>query len=114
MSELPFHLFNNHLVDSVSMGANITSSAVNVQEAVSYSVHAIWSAGATPIGTLDLQASNDGVNYQSVLSAPAAVSGNSGQILINIEKHAYAYIQVVYTRTSGSATLNVYVNAKRG
>lgn len=113
MSE-PIHLFNEKLVDAVSMGATITSSPLNVQQAVSFCVQAIWSAGTTPIGTFDLQASNDGLTFTSVLSAPATVENNSDSLIINVEKHAYAQIRVVYTRTSGSGTLNVYVNGKRG
>lgn len=114
MSE-PIHLFNDKVIDSQSMGADITSSSKNVQEAISYSVHCIWSAGSTPVGTLDLQGSNDDVNFTSVLeSGPAPISGNSGSLLINVEKHSYGYMRVVYTRTSGSGTMTTLVNAKRG
>lgn len=113
MSE-PIHLFNEKIVDSESMGSSITSSIKNVQEAISFAVQVLWSGGGTPVGTLDLQASNDGTNFSSVISSPPAVSGNSGSLIINVEKHAYGYIRVVYTRTSGTATMNVQVNAKRG
>lgn len=111
---LPIHLFNEHLIDDEAMNSDITSSSLGVNEAISFSVQAIWSDGTSPVGSLDLQASNDGINFTSVLTSPSAVSGNSGQILINVEKHAYANIRIVYTRTSGDGTLNVYVNAKRG
>lgn len=113
MSE-PIHLFNIQLVDAQSMGSSITSSSLNIQEAISYAVQAVWSAGATPVGTFDLQGSNDDSNFTSLLDSPAAVSGNTGSIIINVEKHAYGFIRIVYTRTSGSGTLNVKVNAKRG
>jgi hypothetical protein len=109
---LPIHIFNNRLILDGDMAGNITSTTQNVQEAVSFSVHGIWT-GTSPVGTLDIQGSNDGVNFTSVLSSPAAISGNSGQIMVNVEKHAYAYIRLVYTETSGTGTLNVYVNGKR-
>lgn len=113
MSE-PIHLFNTQLVNAQSMGATITSSSISVQEAISYAVQAVWSAGSTPIGTFDLQASNDDINFTSLLDQGAEVTGNTGSIIINVEKPAYGFIRVVYTRTSGSGTLNVKVNAKRG
>lgn len=113
---LPIHLFNEYVIEDEAMDADITSSSKNVNEAVSYAVHAIWSDGSSPVGTLDLQASNDDddASFTSILSAPYAVSGNSGKLIINVEKHGYGYIRIVYTRTSGDGTLNVKVNAKRG
>lgn len=109
----PLHLFNNKLIDAQSMGTSITSSSQNMQRVISYAVQVYWT-GTTPIGTFDLQASNDDTNYTSLLSAPIAVTGNTGSIMIDVAKRGYGYIKVIYTRTSGTGTITVQVNATQG
>lgn len=109
----PLHEFNNRIIEDGDMSGNITSDSIGMNTVVNYSVQAIWS-GTAPVGTLDIQASNDGATFTSILDTPLAVSGNTGDLLVNVEKHAYSKIQIVYTASSGVGTLNVYVNAKRG
>jgi len=108
----PYHLFNDALIDAQSMSSDITSDPYNINEAISFSVQAIWSNGSSPVGDFVLQGSNDNSTFTDLTSG--SVSGNSGSILINVEKPAYAWIRLFYDRTSGSGTLTAIVNGKRG
>ena len=85
------------------------------------SFQATWS-GATPVGTLDVQVSNDhqengGVvvnagTWTSIYDSVPAVSGNTGSLFLNIAAIAAAFIRVVYTKTSGTGTLSCYFNGR--
>ncbi len=101
----------NTCISAQTMGADITSTAVDVKESRSYAVQAVWSAGTSPVGVLYLQGSLDNVTYTDITSS--AVSGNTGSILINVELPAYQYIKVFYDRTSGTATMTAKVNIKQ-
>ena len=113
------------VINAASMAASITSSVTILNSLSEFSYEAIWSAGATPVGTLSIEVSNDyqadpsgaalvagtwaplvgAIDFASV-SSSIPVSGNSGTVFANIKIRAYA-VRCVYTRASGSGTLNV-------
>lgn len=88
-----------------------------------------WS-GATPVGTVSVQVSNDyslkpdgtannagtwttiyfTLNGSTVVNS-APVSGNTGQGIIEWSTGAYA-IRTIYTKTSGTGTIQAVVNGK--
>lgn len=111
MSE-PVHLFNIQTVTNGSMATNITSDAVNIDEAVSYCLQATFTGA--PVGSLKLEVSNDPVllGYGDETSSISAVSG-PGTYVVNVEFPAYSYVRLVYTATSGAGVLNCKINAKR-
>jgi hypothetical protein len=88
---------------------------------VSYDIS--WT-GASPVGNLSIQVSNtyqqapDGTiinpgNWTTLtLSSPTAVSGNTGNGFIDIEQTGAYAICLVYTRVSGTGTLNAVVAGK--
>ncbi len=108
------HTVQTQLSSAVSMGATSTSGILNLKASEGYCIHAIVSAGASPVGTLKLQGS---VNYNSVTGvgdwfdlaspAPVAISAD-GDTVFNVSGVYYAWVRAVYTRTSGTATLNIY------
>ena len=103
--------------------ATITSSVTIIQNLsmVSYSVS--WS-GTSPVGTISVQVSNDySINMAGVVSNPGtwntlvlstapAVSGNTGNGLIDITQTAAFAIRLVYTKTSGVGSLQATVTGK--
>lgn len=88
---------------------------------ISYSIE--WS-GATPVGTMSVQVSNDytqnadgsvrdpGTWNTLPLSAPTGVVGNTGNGFIDIFANAGFATRLVYTRASGTGTMNAIVSAK--
>lgn len=108
--------------------ATITSTVTILDQCSRLSYQASWS-GSTPVGTLAVQFSNDysvfpdgTVNNSgswttatlSVAGSPAssvAVSGNTGTSFIDVwETSAYA-VRLVYTKGSGTGTLNASIKA---
>lgn len=106
----PLIHFNQRVIADGSMGGNLSTSSIEVSEVALGSVHAIWSAGSTPVGDLIVSGSNDNSTFTTI--STDAVSGNSGSLLKRLGSIDFAYLKVSYTRTSGSGTLNVYVCGK--
>ena len=86
-----------------------------------FSVQAVWS-GSSPVGTLDIQVSNDhqengGVvvnegTWTSIYASPQAVSGSPGNLFLNVAAISAAFVKFVYTKTSGTGTLRLYFNGR--
>lgn len=112
---------NVAIVTSGSMGASsVTSSAFDAKLCDNVSVAAVWGTGGSPVGTFKMQVSND-----SAVRAASAVStswidysGSSqaisadGNFGWSFPSFGYRLIRLVYTRTSGGATLNANVFCK--
>lgn len=87
----------------------------------SFSFQAVWT-GTSPVGTLDIQVSNDhqengGVvvnagTWTSIYDAPQDITGNTGNMFLNVAAISAAFVRAVYTKTSGTGTLNLYFNGR--
>lgn len=110
-------------ITNASMGANVTSSVSDIIYLDNIGVQVTWSAGSTPVGVLSIEVSADYAqdylgnvtnagNWVAIGSLTAAVSGNSGSVYFDINQISAPWIRVVYTRTSGSGTLNSKIVAK--
>lgn len=116
------------LVSAVSMGASVTSIGLDLNQQVLGSISAIFSG--SPVGTFKLQISNDivpvnpsatnpvgsdpagaVVNWTDYTGSSQAISA-SGDFTWNLLDIGYRWIRLVYTRSSGSGTLNVYSTTK--
>lgn len=112
------------------MSGNLTSSVSVIPQVTVGSYAYSWS-GSSPVGYITIEVSNDyapggidgkaanagtwtpiyfTVNGSSVTNQ-AAVSGNSGTGFIEWSTAAYA-VRTKYTFTSGTGTLQAYINAK--
>jgi hypothetical protein len=93
--------------------SSVTSSVTNVTYGDNIGIAVNWT-GTSPVGALDIQVSNDGSTWVSLdFGSSIAISGNSGNALININQLPYAQIRAVYTKTSGTGTLYASLTAKQ-
>lgn len=117
--------FNPHKVfTNASMATSLISDVTIVQKLSMISYDVSWSAGSTPVGVMSVQVSNtytqnadgtvrDAGNWTTLaLSAPTNVSGNTGNGFIDVDATGSYAIRLVYTRTSGSGTMNATISAK--
>lgn len=105
------------------MAGNITSAVTIIQKLSMISYDVSW-IGSTPIGVMSVQVSNsysqnaDGTvrnagNWTTLtLSTSAPVSGATGNGFIDIDATGAYAIRLVYTRTSGTGTMNAIIDAK--
>lgn len=90
------------MVNAQSMGASFNGTAKQLV-VTGFSIQSVYSG--TPSGTLKLQGSNDGTNYDDVPSASSALTGSAGSSLWNLSNIYFKYIRVVWTRTGGTGSV---------
>jgi hypothetical protein len=112
-NDLPIHLYYNDLAIDANMSGNIISSSQNLNGTISFAIQFIWT-GTTPVGVSSLWVSNDDVNYSEIPASVLAVTGNTGNHIINVEKPGYSYVRAQYESTSGTGTMDININGKRG
>jgi hypothetical protein len=107
------------LVNAQSMASTITSE---VFEAIAYFGLAVQykvSSGSSPTGSLAIQMSNDRANWVNVPTDtvkavnPVAITANVDGFWLYQDIIPMKWIRVVYTRTSGSGTLDVWASGVR-
>lgn len=111
------------VITNGSMAGNITSS-VTITQKLSLVSYAVSWTGTAPVGAMSVQVSNDYSLYPNglvnnagtwntlPLSASTAVSGGTGNGFIDIDANAGYALRLVYTRTSGTGTMNATVTGK--
>lgn len=100
-----------------SLGHDMTSASVISEQAYisefkNISIQASWS-GSTPTGTIVLQASNDGINFGTIVSSSQNVTGNSGTLIFKDSEVGYQYFRALYTKSGGTGTLNFILNGRQ-
>lgn len=101
------------LLDGVSLVADQTSAAENIDSVISFAVQFSWEGGTTINGTLMVEGSLDGSNFVPVEQL-ALVNEDDGNYLVNIERAGYSYMRASWDYTSGTGgTLTVLFNSKR-
>lgn len=111
------------ITDGNLANASITSEVTILQTISKLSYTFSW-VGSSPVGTIDVQVSNDyrqngqgavsnpGTWNSLTLSATPSISGNTGNGVIEIESLASYAIRVVYTRASGTGTVQCQIVGK--
>lgn len=106
-----------------SMASSIISEVTIVQNLSMLSYDVSWT-GTAPVGVMSVQVSNsysingDGSVRNAgswttlTLNSPTNVSGSTGNGFIDIDATGTYAIRLVYTRTSGTGTMNAILNAK--
>lgn len=91
-----------------SMAGNLTSAVTNTQQLDRIKYSTEWSG--SPVGTVTIQESSDGVNWYDLDIIPAiAVSGASGHDDIYLQNVSIKFTRLVYTRTSGTGTFQATI-----
>lgn len=111
------------VITNGDMSGNVISAVTVIQNLSMISYDISWT-GSTPVGAMTVQVSNsysqnaDGSvknagNWTTlVLSDTTDVSGNTGNGGIDIDASAFYAIRLVYTRASGTGTMNAIINGK--
>jgi hypothetical protein len=120
----PFQVITNG-----AMVGNLTSIVSVIQNLSMLSYAASWT-GATPVGTLSVQVSNDYSQYADgsvnnpgtwttmilnvggVPSPTVPVTGSPGTAFIDIDQTAAYAMRLIYTAGSGTGSLQAFLNGK--
>lgn len=112
-------------------GTTAVTSLVSLVPSMSCTSYALSWAGSTPVGTIIIQASNDYnqnfdgsvhnagtwttipfANSSGTLVTSIAITGNTGQGMINLSGVGFYAIRIVYTNTSGTGIIFATVTGK--
>lgn len=116
-------LIQAQTIEAASMAASYTGAATNIAYLDNVMIQLNWSGA--PVGTFAVEISND---YQqdaqgnvvnagnwhvlTVSPALAAPAGSASSTYTLISNLGAPWIRVVYTRTSGTGALDMYITAK--
>lgn len=103
-------------------GASCISSGIDLQQIGTLSLQAVYTGA--PVGTLKVQVSADNVqpsqtanptanvvNWTDYTGSSVAISA-AGNTLYNMTFAGYRWARLVYTKTSGTGTINATANGK--
>lgn len=102
--------YESSYISGGDMSADITGPAQDLSYIIGYSVQAVWSG--SPVGNIIVQCSNDGITWKDITSTTTATGGGAGSVILNIVDAMYKKSRVIFSRTSGTGTLNVVLMAK--
>ena len=94
------------LSSSGDMAQATTSGTIATEHVGALCIQAAWS-GSSPVGVLKLKGSVDNVTFTDIASQSQNVSGSTGNLIYDLGTCSFPYVQVLYTKTSGTGTLAV-------
>lgn len=99
-------------IDAGDMSGAIVGPSTNVAFIDNITLVAEW-AGSAPVGQVDVQVQNGNSAWSTLTLTPAfAISGASGNANAQITLGGFEKMRVIYTATSGTGTLTVWVAGK--
>jgi hypothetical protein len=104
------------------MAGNLTSAVTNIEFLDNIGVQ--FNFTGTPTGTFQVQVSADysqdqqgnvlnAGNWIGLLSVLPTASGSADSAYVDLNQLSAPWIRAIYTRTSGTGTLNAYIVAKQ-
>jgi hypothetical protein len=100
------------------MSTNQTSYVTSVKNQDKASIIVNWS-GTAPIGVLTVEARNKKENLGPdsgwvvlEFGSPINITGNTGSHTLIFNELQFTEIRLVYTRTSGTGTINAFIGSK--
>jgi len=89
--------------------ATLTSDPMLVYEMILSCIQAVYTG--SPVGTLKLQQSVNGTTWTDVASSAVSISA-AGDTIWSVTDLAAPLMRAVYTKTSGTGTINIYAFSK--
>lgn len=105
----------SELINQAGITANIESLPFHTQHFIAIGFQITWqSLTGTLNGTIQMQGSNDGINFGNIGSAITLNTANGTDVL-SIANFPYMYAKVVFTKTGiTGGNLKVFISEKGG
>lgn len=105
------------MLDAESLGASFNSTLTDITAMDNVGIILTWT-GTSPVGTIEVQVSNDTAATPTTWTAldfgsSISISGNSGTHTININQNPFAKLRLAYTRTSGTGEVTAKLVMKQ-
>lgn len=106
------------MLNAVPFDASASSSLVEIKNCVGYALSFVWSGATSASGSMVISGTNDDPAYVAVPTLipvySTNVNTNSGQILVNVERAMYPFVQCQWVRSTGGTggTLTAKISIK--
>lgn len=103
------------LIYTTGVNTTVSSSGHKIDYTVSYAMQAIYEGGLN--GVLQLQSSNDGLNFDTIQNSPTltqpVLTGTTGSFTWNVLSANYLYVRSQFVPSSASSgNLKFLINSK--
>lgn len=97
---------------SMTSTNTITSTVLTIANFDNIGLEIAWTG--TPVGTISVAVSNSGTNFYALTFNPILTqpAGSAGGYVVSLNQLPFQYLEVQYTNSSGTGTLNVYAFEK--
>lgn len=99
---------SKQILTAGDMSGDLTSVSYDLQEKSLAAMQAVYTGA--PTGSLQIQGSNDNVNWSSV-GSPVAISA-AGNTLVNLGLVGFQFMRAFYDFTSGTGALTLIASGK--
>ncbi len=100
------------MFDALSLASSATSDATDVTPVDKASIHIAWT-GSSPVGSIAVWAQNgDDDSWYDLGFSAISISGASGSHQVIFNELPFTKIRLVYTRVSGTGSLNARISSK--
>lgn len=103
------------IINSTSMAASFNTASIDISNIDDIAIVYEWSGvGLSPIGVIYVEVRNGDECPWSTLDVQpiASIASDSGDDNIMITNVSFQQLRLLYTRTSGSGTLNAWLTGK--
>lgn len=107
---------NDLVIEAADLGADQTSTLVELKNAKGYAAQISWTGGTLTAGNVIVEATNDEPQDTQTFTqiSTDAVSTTSGSLMKNVSGAEYAYIRVRWDQSAGTGgTISCKVSVKR-
>lgn len=105
---------NFKVIEAGDMSSNIIGDKTTVKHLDNIGVHLIFTG--VPVGTFNIQGSNDTADVKSWVpldfGTPITAAGAADGHLATIPLFPFMFIRTIYTATSGTGSLDVFISTK--
>lgn len=106
-------MIQSEILSNTSAAVDLTSVPVQIEDLTVYGVQVTFSGGAgNLVGTLSLEASNDGVTYIPISGSSQPVTASTNHYW-NVADAAYRWFRAVWDYTSGTGNVTMNVTIKQ-
>lgn len=99
------------VISQAITNADVNSEEIDLSQHYIYAAHAIWTDGASLVGTVKLQATIDGINWVDIEDSEQTATG-SGSWMWNDTIAAYKKVRGVFDWTSGTGSVKWLFSTK--
>jgi len=102
------------VIEDGDMSANITSAVeIETKNYENFGIVVQW-VGTAPVGEMKVDAKNGASSWSNLTLDPLAqITGNTGDLTINMSAVPFEKIRLSFARTSGIGTLQAYLTARQ-